>query len=97
MGALLEIAIGQTLCFSFAIGFDEANLRSELVESIFQRGTDRLILREIEHYRRDWMWEARGRESLTPSASWSGGSLPRGVFWPLRRSRALRPSRPSVL
>src|SRR5258708_19370521 len=66
MGALLEIAIGQTLCFSFAIGFDEANLRSELVESIFQRGADRLILLEIEHYRRGLGWGGGARTTPWP-------------------------------
>src|SRR2546423_1391440 len=48
---------------------EQANLSGKLVQRISEGGTNRLILREIEHYRRDWMREARVRKSLTPWTS----------------------------
>jgi len=43
--------------------------RRGVLVCIFQRGADRLVIREIQHYKRDWMREARVRKSLTPWTS----------------------------
>src|SRR4029077_2787575 len=63
---LLEIAVGEAFLLTLAVRFDQASLISEFVECIVQCSGDGLILREIEHQRRDWMREARVRKSLTP-------------------------------
>ena len=51
--ALLKIAIGEPFFFALAIGFDQARLIGKLIERIFERFADGLIIFEIEHYRRD--------------------------------------------
>src|SRR4029077_19414595 len=67
--ALLEIAVREAFLLALAIGFDEASLIGKFVEGVLQCRADGLILRKIEHQRRDWMREARVRKSLTPCTS----------------------------
>src|SRR4051794_24931358 len=69
MRSFLEITIGEPVFFSLTIGFDQADFVGEFVQCILQGGANGLVIREIEHYRRDWMREARVRKSLTPWTS----------------------------
>src|SRR5690242_17349852 len=57
--ALFEIAISEALFLAASIRFDEANLRSKLVERVLQRGPDGLIAGQVKHKARRLATEAQ--------------------------------------
>ncbi len=48
-----ELAIGEARVFAIAIGFDQADFIWPAIERGAQRFAERIVLAEIQHYRRD--------------------------------------------
>ena len=48
-----ELAIGEAEIFALAIGFDQADFVRPAIEGGAQRFSERIVLAEIQHYRRD--------------------------------------------
>src|SRR5215470_2188077 len=64
--AFAEFGIAKALFFAFPIGFDQAGLLREYLNRFLECGSNGGVLREVQHYRRDWMRSARVLKSETP-------------------------------